>query len=64
MKIYIDGVGHRNNGPEYHLDDTVQAFMGEVKRGMYRLRHEGGDSRLKISLDVLVKFEKPVEVEQ
>jgi len=64
MRIYIEGVGRHNNGPLFDLEHGCEEFIAEVKRGLYRLEHEKGDSRLKISLDVLVKYEKPVEVEQ
>jgi len=64
VRVHIEGVGRKNNGPVFELEDTCAEFIKAVKKGLYRLEHEEGDARCKISIDVLVEYEKPVEVKQ
>jgi hypothetical protein len=64
MKVHIDGVGIRSNDPLFDIEETTEEFLSTVRRGLFRLKHEEGDARLKISLDVNVEYEKPVEVQK
>jgi hypothetical protein len=62
MKVHIEGVGHRSNTSLYELEGATEEFLTEVRRSLFKLEHEEGDGRLKISFDINVEYEKPMEV--
>lgn len=62
MRVKIEGVGVRSNSPLFDIEEVTEEFLTTVRRGLFKLGHEEGDARLKISLDVNVEYEKPVEV--
>ena len=64
MRVWIEGVGHLNNGPLYDLEDAKGDFLTAVKRALFRLEHEEGDARVKVCLDINVEYETPKEVNQ
>jgi hypothetical protein len=64
MRVHIEGVGLRSNDPIYDLEEVTEEFLSTVRRGLFRLKNEEGDARLKISLDVNVEYEKHVEVKK